>query len=799
MPRYSPPSSGLSSIVATLAMTAATFAQTAERPSSDLVPIDDEEIVTLDEFRVTSNSMRDEYIASEAISGTRTGERIADIPFSVQVLTNEFLEDFQFIDDNNPLPTVPNYSPDGGGRLRGFQPLTMRDGFSRAGPAGLANTRQIEVIMGPQSTLYGQASPGGILNYISKRPTRANRQRLTISGGSYDYLRLEFDATGPLVRGKLYYMLDVSQRFSRGQIDFGESDNKNYTLGLLWMASRNTSVSLNWEQQFVSSYDAASTPSVIIGSLAMTTNNPVPRSPYIRKNGVDMGPLLLVWRDLPAPAGVVDGVPVVARDDYSSLASFNRIGPYQDNSSRFDSLTLLVEHRFSPVWSARTNFLYYHRDMDDRSWTSGLQFDWDYQRMWARSPMTQYQTIDNYAVQSELLARFSTKNVAHKFLVAIDYARDRYDNLSQYLPNYSSSAPADLFDITDLPIDTRTLDPFDPLWYQVDYGKLTRITSDLERTYDHLGAAASLRSFFWGERLITNLSGRYRYTRGTIDSNYPGSATNTYHGAGSEDGFIYSVGANYKIFGDNLIFYANTSTSFEPSTTFDKGLVRPRESERGEGVEAGFKGTSMGTRLDYTLSAFYIEKSNVAVQNPSYDSTIDEGHGLVPQYLVDGKIRVRGVELASSLRPFRGMTLLASVGYLDSEVVEDDPQNDPSTVGKRPLSVPRVTASATAKYSFTRGWPKGFSIGVNGNYTGDRIAQYQDDRVYSGGSASAKEYVTPSLFLLNGFVSYNWKTGKRLGHSVTFNVRNALDKFYLTTSYRYGAPRNFVVTYRLNF
>ncbi|MDR0353550.1 MAG: TonB-dependent receptor plug domain-containing protein [Opitutaceae bacterium] len=799
MTHHPRPSPALPCIAAALAMTAATFAQTTENAAGGLVPIDDEEIVTLEEFRVTSNSMRDEYIASEAISGTRTGERIADIPFSVQVLTNEFLEDFQFFDDNNLLPTVPNYSPDGGGRLRGFQPLTMRDGFSRAGPAGLANTRQIEVIMGPQSTLYGQASPGGILNYISKRPTRANRQRLTISGGSYDYLRLEFDATGPLVPGKLYYMLDASQRFSRSQIDFGESDNKNYTLGLLWLASRNTSVSINWEQQFIDSYTVGSTPSVVVGSLDMNTNNPVSRSPYIRKNGVDMGPLLLVWRDLPAPTGVVNGVPVVARDDYSSLVGFNRIGPYQDNTSRFDSLTLLVEHRFNPVWSARTNFLYYHRDMDDHRWTSGAQFDWDYQRMWARSPMMQNQTIDNHAVQSELLARFTTKNIAHKFLVAIDYARDRYDNLTKYLPNYASGNPPDLFDITDLPMDTRTLDPFNPLWYQADYSKLTRVTSDLVRVYDHFGAAASLRSFFWGERLITNLSGRYRYTRGTIDSDYPGSATNTYHGAGSEDGFIYSVGANYKIFGDNLIFYANTSTSFEPSTTFDKGLVRPRESERGRGVEAGFKGTSLGSRLDYTLSVFYINKSNVAVQNPAYDAGLYEGLGLVPQYLVDGKIRVRGVELASSLRPFRGMTVLASAGYLDPEIREDDPQNNPTTVGKRPLSVPRVTASVTARYGFTRGWPKGFSIGVNGNYRGDRIATHQDDRVYSGGTASAREYVTPSLFLLNGFVSYNWKTGKRLSHSVTFNVRNALDKFYLSTSYTYGAPRNFIITYRLNF
>lgn len=136
-----------------------------------------EEVVTLTEFQVAATSVRDEYIASEAVSGTRTGAKILELPYNVQVLTSQFMEDFQVFDENNyrPLQYVPNYAPDNGGRLRGFSPQTLRDGFSRAGPSAIANTQQIEVIMGPQSTLYGHVSPGGLVNYVSKQPPSHRR------------------------------------------------------------------------------------------------------------------------------------------------------------------------------------------------------------------------------------------------------------------------------------------------------------------------------------------------------------------------------------------------------------------------------------------------------------------------------------------------------------------------------------------------------------------------------------------------------------------------------------------------
>lgn len=722
----------------------------ASNPKTD--PANDDEVVTLPEFQVSASDRINDYIASEAMSGTRTGAKLIEVPYNVQVVTNEFLEDFQLFGDYNVLPTVPNFSPDDSGRLRGFRPIVMRDGFSRAGPATLANTKQVEAIMGPQSALYGQSSPGGILNYVSKRPSLRNRNRITYSAGSYDYERFEVETTGPLVGKKLYYMVDAAQRHTSSATDFTETDLTSYTVGLLARFSDNTSVSLNWEQQFQSSVEGAGVPTLVVGSLPTVNGNP---TGFIRKNGVEVGP-------------------------YLPLAGFNRLGPYQDSDSLFNSLTMLVEHRFNTTWSARLNLLYYHRIYDDEGWTSGLQFDQTTQRMWPRTPDKQYQTIDNYSIQGEALAQFSTWGIPHKLLLAADYTWDFYENDQWRLTTADNNA---------LNVDTRFLNPFNAYWTKADYSKLTRVVSDLDRKYEHAGLTASLRSVSFGNRLITSASARYAYTKADITDRY-----NNFAGISDEDGMIYSAGANWRLSDDALILYANASTSYEPSTTFDKGINEPRKSERGRGVEAGLKGASADGRLGYTLSVFGITKTNVSSTNLLYTTP---GAG-VPQYLTDGEIRARGVELVTTARPTDELTVIGSIGYLDAEIMAEDALNNPSRLGDRPLNVSDLTAAVSARYSFQHGMLKGFKVGVTGTYTGDRVSQYEDRRTYVSASQSER-YVTPSLYLLSGYASYEWRQGRRLRHSFAVNVRNAFDKFYLTSTYKLGNGREFLFTYRVSF
>lgn len=724
----------------------------------------DTEIVTLDAFTVNTSSRPDDYVASEAISGTRTGAKIVEIPFNVQVLTNELMEDFQLANEYNQFPTVANYSPgdgdderlntnDGGTqRLRGFQPITMRDGFSRAGPSNVANVKQVEAIMGPQSALYGQASPGGILNYISKRPRRTPWNRLTLAAGDYGYRRAEIEFNGPAIDDKLYYMFNAEYNFREGVSDFAEIDRRSYLAGITYLITKQTSLSVNWEQQFVKSNQAAGAPRLVVGSTPSSSNPSASR-------GTEVGP-------------------------YAPLASFNRLGPYQDKHSTFDSLSALLEHRFNETFSARLNTLYYHRNWDDKTWTSGLQLDESTWRMRARQPMKRLQTIDNYAVQGELLAEFETDRLKHKLLFAADYVRDVYDNTQWLLPTSGATGIGNV-----ISLDTRYLDPFNPTWETVDYDLLTRVSSDLKRVYDHTGVAGSLRTFALGDRLVTSVSTRYSRTDADIENRRVPAQS----GKGTEDGFIYSVGANYRLHGNAAVIYANTSTSYEPSVTYDKGLGKPIAAEEGEGVELGIKGSFLESKFNYTVSLYDITKTHIRERNEEYDGTVPG----VPQYLTAGEVRARGGEVALSVSPAKGFTVLGSLGFTDAEVTHDDPSNQPPQLGKRPLYVPELTASFLTSYRFSDGLLKGLRLRINTTYTGDRLSQYENT---AATNPAKQEYYTPSLVLVSAGVSYDIKGQGRIRHTVALDVQNLMDKQYFSPgNFTLGRGRSFSVTYRLNF
>ena len=56
------------------------------------------------------------------------------------------------------------------------------------------DTERVEVLKGPQGTLYGKNSAGGVINYISRKPTDEAEAYLTAGYGRWD----TFDVTGAI-------------------------------------------------------------------------------------------------------------------------------------------------------------------------------------------------------------------------------------------------------------------------------------------------------------------------------------------------------------------------------------------------------------------------------------------------------------------------------------------------------------------------------------------------------------------------------------------------------------------------
>jgi len=83
--------------------------------------------------------------------------------------------------------------------------------------------QRVEVLRGPQGTLYGRNAIGGAINTISKRPTDELSVDLKLGAGSYGYNNAVASVSGPITDSLRYRV--VGQREQRDGIDY------NYGLG----------------------------------------------------------------------------------------------------------------------------------------------------------------------------------------------------------------------------------------------------------------------------------------------------------------------------------------------------------------------------------------------------------------------------------------------------------------------------------------------------------------------------------------------------------------------------------------
>ncbi|MDR0352532.1 MAG: TonB-dependent receptor plug domain-containing protein, partial [Opitutaceae bacterium] len=137
------------------------------------------------------------------------------MPFSIQVLSKDFIDDFQLLDFEDQAAYIGGMTPGDPATgsptnsLRGYGVPVFRNGFRRTQRPESNSIRQTEVIRGPQSALFGRTSPGGVVNMLSKQPQTKFKTSATARYGSFANQRVSAYATGPLIPRKLFYRIDA--------------------------------------------------------------------------------------------------------------------------------------------------------------------------------------------------------------------------------------------------------------------------------------------------------------------------------------------------------------------------------------------------------------------------------------------------------------------------------------------------------------------------------------------------------------------------------------------------------------
>lgn len=167
----------------------------------------------LPEITVTQEGAQDgsgAYTRPTSQAATKTDTPSLEVPFSVQSVTPQLIQERLPVDLARALETVPGVSIGYGGgftasgraRVRGFSNISnFKDGFrigTVTGELDVANISAIEVLKGPASALYGRFEPGGIINFVTKNPVAAPLFETLATGGSQGFARTTLDTGGAL-------------------------------------------------------------------------------------------------------------------------------------------------------------------------------------------------------------------------------------------------------------------------------------------------------------------------------------------------------------------------------------------------------------------------------------------------------------------------------------------------------------------------------------------------------------------------------------------------------------------------
>ncbi|WP_394696944.1 TonB-dependent siderophore receptor [Pseudoxanthomonas japonensis] len=189
-------------------------------------------------------------IPKDTGTATKTATSLKEIPQSISVVTSRDLQDRGLHAVDEAMWYVAGASGGVYGLdtrsewllVRGFQPARYLDGLALPTGTWSGQTRiepygmeRIEVLKGPSSVNYGAMPPGGLVNYVTKRPDAVMAKEVEVQVGSDDMKQVAFDIGGALNdSGTLLYRLTGLARNSDNVVDYIHDDRYYFAPALTW-------------------------------------------------------------------------------------------------------------------------------------------------------------------------------------------------------------------------------------------------------------------------------------------------------------------------------------------------------------------------------------------------------------------------------------------------------------------------------------------------------------------------------------------------------------------------------------
>ena len=191
---------------------------------------------------VSQDSLKVETLNEVIISATRTLRQLSSLPLPAQLISKKDIQRSNSIrlndilNEQTGLVTVPDFGGGEGIQLQGLDSqytLILIDGVPLIGRSAgtldlsrisVGNIKQIEIVKGASSSLYGNEALGGVINIITETPTIGFKGYLNNRFGSF--WTNDFSSSINYKKNKLGFSTFIN-RYSSNGFDLSENDNLN--------------------------------------------------------------------------------------------------------------------------------------------------------------------------------------------------------------------------------------------------------------------------------------------------------------------------------------------------------------------------------------------------------------------------------------------------------------------------------------------------------------------------------------------------------------------------------------------
>ena len=561
--------------------------------------------------------------------------------------------------------------------------------------AEIYTMEQVELLKGPASVLYGQGSPGGIMNYVSKTPTLGKGSEVVLSYGSFDRAQVGVDVNGSLSEDDKWMGRFVGiYRNADSQVDYVSDDTQVLMPSLSFMPSDNTTLTL-------------------IGLFQDTDSDTAAQ--FIPVEGTLL-PL-------------ADGTYLPDQDVYAGEPGFNKF------DTKSNQVTLLGEHLINDTTSLSFTALWRDGEADyHQAWatfTGGTRYLNAYVGAPVAStdtfvPRTFYQadnTFSQHAFDVRVNKGFVTGSFEHELLAGVQHQNVKTDANSAYYAG-GGVLQGDFRYILDLANPEYTGAPeqaiFDAIYNDAP-----------EQTVTDRGLYLSDQISYENWRVTLGL----RHDRVDNDT-----------GVTEQDDTqtSYSAGILYR-FDNGISPYLSYAESFETVVGLDSNNNQLKPEE-GRQYEAGIKYELSSIPGFITLAYYDIEVSNLPNPNGLPDEAAQQ----------QGVTTIEGFELEGRV-DFGQITAQFAASVMDAKDPNDfslsaQPDSNASLwINYSPLELEALTVGAGVRYV-------GESVSENGvirydtpSYTlGDLMVSYELsdnlDLQLNVRNVTDKKYLTSCLF-----------------------------------------------------